>query len=901
MTIYLTKQFKREIKDDPSNCVLLVGAGLSKSGVRKEGQGFPDWYTLMKDMIEELRESKHDVKELEILLKKGEYLKIASVFKQKTRHDQFSEFLREVFTKNDIIPSRIHEIILEIGFRGIITTNFDLVFEHQSDRLQQLVYPQFLDEPSLFKRNGFFAKIHGCISTPNPAENIILTEESYDNLRLNKIYQTILQSYFVTHTILTVGFSLRDPDFLALIEDLQEKMGDKMSTIYSLMIAPKQEERDEWRKKGVEIIPYNNHGELLGFFEDMLGLSKQKHPEPKIHQVTKESEVDYDAILEKWERTRKIEDMHQLVQEQINRFDNIIEKEFFLFHFLAIIKSSDEIRLSSNLFILGTNASERILLSLFRKAVEDDSLKDLKPHPIYIGVYNWALKNWPNFTNSSVTECFTWLLDKSWIEYGIDIWETFLSLLNRLGSRKRLFDLSDLYNICQHIEGAQERIEKIVLNPDFIRDDDPEHSWFKNRDLQTLENIRYEKFKKSIFKGAIIDYKNQLHEAFKMEAQLPENVYRNYTETVFNRVFDDYVRQTHLTIHSSSGLYDPEKAHEILEALAEIKGKKQQLKVLWGINRWPENRRGLVSLGEDTKNLREGLFTPLWWRYSTETRIEYLKEQRIHKMHDFLWTTGQEFLLENIMGFTYDIDKEFQNIFNATLDQHLSKDGFYKYEPRPFQEIWNNQELNYRLSNDVPPELVRRIAINRVDWDKFKSGKVRWQEANERGRHFMENQNLNDFFSKGNANYVIDNLLGAYFPEKIEIVLYPFMIEYVAHDLGIDEDALSTIVYLHETVHAYSHIGKDCDGHWWVDFSLPMSDQPNFYPSRPHEAIAQYYTFKMLQMLNDEKLMQTFLVLEQHCIEVYQAWRQTEHYSLEDMRNILVKYRKKAREWPPSV
>ena len=268
-------------------------------------------------------------------------------------------------------------------------------------------------------------------------------------------------------------------------------------------------------------------------------------------------------------------------------------------------------------------------------------------------------------------------------------------------------------------------------------------------------------------------------------------------------------------------------------------------------------------------------------------------------MHELLWTTGQEFLLEDMMGFTYDIDKDFRDAFNTSLNQHLATSGSYKYEPRPFQEIWRERELSYKLSDEVPPELVRRIAVKRVDWDNLHPGQVRWQEAQERAG-CMENRNFADFVSKERANYVINNLLGAYFPAKVEVVLYPRMIEYAADDLGVNKDALSTVVYIHETVHAYSHIGKDYDGRSWSDFSLPMSDQPDFHPSKPHEAIAQYYTYKLLETLGDKKLMQAFLTLEQHSIAVYRAWRATEHYTLEEMREILVNYRRRGTEWPPS-
>lgn len=287
MSLHLTKQLKRAIQNDPSKCVLLVGAGLSVSGVRKKGKGLPDWNTLMHHMIEDLRDSENcdatTLAKLEELLEKGKHLEVARLFKLRTRSDQFATFLKSELDPPDIVPSKIHEVILKTNFRGIITTNFDSVFEHQNHRLQTLVYPQCLDDIDSFRKPGFFAKIHGCVlNTPNLAENLILTEESYVALRSNRKYHTILRSLFVMHPILMVGFSLRDPDFLGLIDDLREIFGTGMPTIYALMLDPGRKARDEWRRKGVEIIPYKDHGELIGFFEEMLQLSEQRHPLSKI-------------------------------------------------------------------------------------------------------------------------------------------------------------------------------------------------------------------------------------------------------------------------------------------------------------------------------------------------------------------------------------------------------------------------------------------------------------------------------------------------------------------------------------------------------------------------------------------------------------------------------------------
>ena len=53
----IADRFLDAIGRDPGNCVLIVGAGLSKKGVRRGGAGIPDWDQLMQLMIRHLEDS----------------------------------------------------------------------------------------------------------------------------------------------------------------------------------------------------------------------------------------------------------------------------------------------------------------------------------------------------------------------------------------------------------------------------------------------------------------------------------------------------------------------------------------------------------------------------------------------------------------------------------------------------------------------------------------------------------------------------------------------------------------------------------------------------------------------------------------------------------------------------
>jgi hypothetical protein len=275
----LTDQFKRAIQYQASRCVLLVGAGVSVGPVRKTGEGLPNWKSLIGYMIEDLKDSgasTNNLARLKKLWKAGQYLKVASVYKRLTTPSQFSDFLKEHLDPSDLGPSRVHRAILKAGFEGIITTNFDRVFEQQDGQLDALVYPQFLLDSRSFKRSQFFTKIHGCIRrTTDLYNDLILTEESFSSLRKKRAYHEYLHAIFLKHCVLTVGYSLRDPDFIALIDDLRDLFKKIPPDIYALMLDPGAKKREDWRRrKGVTILAYKNHNHLPGVFLAMKHLTK---------------------------------------------------------------------------------------------------------------------------------------------------------------------------------------------------------------------------------------------------------------------------------------------------------------------------------------------------------------------------------------------------------------------------------------------------------------------------------------------------------------------------------------------------------------------------------------------------------------------------------------------------
>ncbi len=709
MALHLTGQLKRAFQGDPRNCILFVGAGLSVSGVRKDGKGLPTWKQLIQSMIEDLKDSDKcdeiSLQKIDEQFKRNEYLKVAQIFREKTRPDQYASFLKEQIDPNDLSQSKIHELILSVNFKGIITTNFDCVFENQSNRLQPLIYPQGFEDVNAFRNHGFFAKIHGCIRhTPNLSENLILSEESFLSLRSNPKYQTLLKSLFVLHPLLTVGFSLTDPDFLGLFEDLKEIYKDSMPTIYSLMLTNDESLREEWRKKGVEIIPYKEHKELVSFFSELSQLANTNETHQESETTEQDSEIDYNKYINLWKQSQSKEDLYTITKNQLVKFKSQKEKEAFLFQLLTILSPDESYLLAPNLVELHSPSADRVLGALFNKLTIDEKWYKVEPSKQFLPVHKWLLNHWYDITKykygystDEFSDCFTWLLNASWNGLGLNLWQTFNNILNEIISRKIQYKLDELYAASEKIKGASQSIEEIVFSDDFVIIEDEftrERPW-NNKYLRTQKNINFIKFKRKVrSKGDFENYSEHLDEALKANDN-------EFSDLILKKIIEGYAHRTHLTLHSSSGSYDPIEANQIKDLLASVKTKDDQLRVLWAIDRYPEGNRGNMSMGEDNKNLREGLFYSLWWRYSNETRVEYLNSGHKRKMHSIVWDTGQDFLLNKFLGLSYDIDKDFVNEFNSSLDKHKSKESYERYEPRPLQELWRYRELKYTFSNDT--------------------------------------------------------------------------------------------------------------------------------------------------------------------------------------------------------
>jgi len=190
--------------------------------------------------------------------------------------------------------------------------------------------------------------------------------------------------------------------------------------------------------------------------------------------------------------------------------------------------------------------------------------------------------------------------------------------------------------------------------------------------------------------------------------------------------------------------------------------------------------------------------------------------------------------------------------------------------PQDLQGQWDEiSERLRRLEGDVEPG-----ELDRARRTLEESTKRLLPQLRERGIRFRIIE--------------VEGVLGEYNFYERKITLYPPMIELAVQDLAealrrspkeIYKD-LYTVVEMHETAHAVSHLGMDTEGRIW--------EAPWQGTSELHELLAQLYTILLIRRLGNSRLEEVFLKLNERQPERYRYWRMLEGLPQEKVREFLV-------------
>lgn len=203
-------------------CIVFLGAGASSGSINQDDppKSPPTWNQLL-DGIKSIARDKDSLPIAESLIEKEKYLDAAEVLFGSINSADFAAFIREVMAEPRYQPSTIHEHVLNLDPKIVVTTNYDDIYDNycKSGKEQGLYnvckYYESHLVSDLRSPVRQIIKAHGCITDPS---KIVLTRSQYFQERQNyPNFYRVLDALFLTNTLLFLGYSLSDPDIQLML------------------------------------------------------------------------------------------------------------------------------------------------------------------------------------------------------------------------------------------------------------------------------------------------------------------------------------------------------------------------------------------------------------------------------------------------------------------------------------------------------------------------------------------------------------------------------------------------------------------------------------------------------------------------------------------------------------
>jgi hypothetical protein len=152
----------------------------------------------------------------------GDLLTACEIARTALRPANFRTELLRCFSERRFQPAKIHENLVGIDSRIVLTTNVDKLYDMAANTILHgdVIVKSHTDNDVadvIRRQNRCVIKIHGTIDAPG---NTIFTRLDYADARNKHAhFYRVIDALFMTHTFLFLGASMRDPDMALILED----------------------------------------------------------------------------------------------------------------------------------------------------------------------------------------------------------------------------------------------------------------------------------------------------------------------------------------------------------------------------------------------------------------------------------------------------------------------------------------------------------------------------------------------------------------------------------------------------------------------------------------------------------------------------------------------------------
>ena len=225
-------QLRKELWQRPlSRASVMVGAGFSLNARPAPGVDtpFPTWRPLTRAMFKEIYPpTGGEITDWEDRFNRSNPLRIASEYEAAFKRQKLESFIRS-HPDSGHHPGPIHELLLQLPWRDVFTTNYDTLLE-RTEVTGRAYQPVTTIEDLTSAVPPRIIKLHGTLPSQSP---FIVTEEDYRTYprRFSPFVNTVRQA-LIENSFVLIGFSGDDPNFLEWIGWIRDELDDHHAPIY---------------------------------------------------------------------------------------------------------------------------------------------------------------------------------------------------------------------------------------------------------------------------------------------------------------------------------------------------------------------------------------------------------------------------------------------------------------------------------------------------------------------------------------------------------------------------------------------------------------------------------------------------------------------------------------------
>ena len=246
--VELLETLKRE------ECVLFVGSGLSR--------GLPDWKGLIKPLADELG-----------IATEGDLRIIAEYYKNEFGRSKLEKSIISQLQK-DVPLTNTHELLADLPFRAVVTTNYDHLLEKAFSRRNFIKIVDGREAPLARADQLPLIKMHGDLDDPS---SMVITKTDYDKYaERHRALITYLLGFLISNNFLFVGFSLRDPNFDNIYVQMKSLFEKSQRKNYAIFKNPLKYEVKRLKSMRIEVISIREYGEIPETFEELAKICSEK-------------------------------------------------------------------------------------------------------------------------------------------------------------------------------------------------------------------------------------------------------------------------------------------------------------------------------------------------------------------------------------------------------------------------------------------------------------------------------------------------------------------------------------------------------------------------------------------------------------------------------------------------